>query len=679
MTKSNKCECNQNSKKHDEHKNFNHNNEHNHEHNHSHESEHEHNHSHAHGHNHEHDHSSKESAIIITRLVLSVILLVCGFFILKISTPAGIVILVIAYLTAGYDILFEALENIFHLELMDESFLMCVASIGAFAIGEYFEAVLVMILFSLGEFLQGLAVSKSKRNITALMDLRPDYANIKVNGEIKRVSPESIKKDDIIYILPGEKIPLDGVLFEGESDVNTANLTGESIPRHVKPEDIVLSGFVNQNQEFSMRVTETFSESTASKIIELVENASERKSSSENFITSFAKVYTPIVVALAVLIVLIPTLFFKAPDLSFSENLTFWLRKGLSFLVVSCPCSLVISIPLTYFSGISGASKNGILVKGSNFLDSLSKLEKVVWDKTGTLTNGDFSVIMTTSVNPLFEEADLIKIAAHAEFYSAHPIARSVCAAYMGKIDESAISDFKVIDGKGIECLVNNQKIQIGSKKFFESVSLPDETMCGTYCYIFADDVFLGYMVIADTLKENSKKALSDLKDLGVGENIMLTGDSSEVAESVSKDLGIDKYFASLLPVDKVQMLETILESKGKGTVAFVGDGMNDAPVLRRADIGIAMGGLGSDAAIEAADVVLMNDSPDRLPLAIKLAKKVKKIAKENIVISLAVKVLVLILIVFGLSNMYMAVFADVGVCLLCILNSARALNAKIQ
>lgn len=661
-----------------------HNNSHNPGHEHLHGHVHEHNHEHSHGHDHEHSHnhdsSSKESILAIIRPIVSVILLLVGVFVIRNSTPVGIIILAVAYLVVGYDILFEAFLNIIHFELMDESFLMCIASVGAFAIGEYSEAVLVMILFSVGEFLQDLAVSKSKRNISALMDLRPDYANIKIGNELQKVNPESVKIGDLIFILPGEKIPLDGILEEGESDINTANLTGESLPRHVKKGDTILSGCVNLQNEFSMRVTETFTESTASKIIDLVENASERKSTSENFITSFARIYTPIVVALAVLIVVIPTFLFKSPDISISENLMIWLHKGLSFLVVSCPCSLVISIPLTYFSGISGASRNGILVKGSNYLEALSKLDKVVWDKTGTLTNGDFSVTMTKSVNPSFSKDDLIKIAAHAEYRSSHPIARSICASYSGQIDESAISDLSVIDGKGVRCNVNGMNVCIGNQKLFKDDKTIVESESGTYCHIFIDEIYCGYMIISDSIKSSSENALKELKNQGISENIMLTGDSLPVASDVSKKLGIDRYYASLLPSDKVQRIEDIInETNHKKTVAFVGDGMNDAPVLRRADVGIAMGGMGSDAAIEAADVVIMNDSPNKLPLAVKISKKVKKIAKENIIFSLAVKVTVLILITLGFTNMYLAVFADVGVCLLCILNAARALSKKIS
>lgn len=653
---------------------------HSHEHEHEHGHSHKHNHNHEHGHSHDHDHghdiSGKKAAMIITRLIISSILLIVGFFTLKANHTVGVIILLTAFLIAGYNVLWEALENIFHAELMDENFLMSIASVGAFAIGEYFEAAAVMILFSLGEFLQGLAVRKSRKEITSLMKLKPDYVNIKSDGQIIRKSPETIHIEDIITVFPGEKIPLDGVITKGSSDINTSSLTGESMPREVSVGDNVLSGCINGRGELEVRVTASFENSTVSRILELVEEASERKSSSEDFITKFSKIYTPAVVILAILFVLVPMLLFRNPNVAFSEQLMFFLHKSLSFLTVSCPCALVISIPLTYFGGIGGASRLGILIKGSNYLEALSDINTVVWDKTGTLTNGSFRVVEVKSLNDSISSDEFLQIAAGAESHSSHPIARSICDACKDPVDDSLITDLNVIDGKGIECNYKNIFLQIGNAKMFENVQLPFSDESKTVCYICINNELSGYILLSDTIKETSKEALYTLKNMGIKENVMLTGDNENVANEVAKELNIDRYYSNLLPYDKVTILENIIKEKtDKGNVVFVGDGMNDAPVLCRADIGVAMGALGSDAAIEAADIVLMNDSADSLPKAVKIAKKTRKIAFENIIFALFAKVVVIILIMLNLSNMYMAVFADVGVCLIAILNSSRALK----
>ena len=634
-----------------------------------------------------HDHSSSHKPMII-RLVISTLLLIIAVVITKLMEgnilPAALfipslLIFIASYIIISYNILIEAVENIIHGHLLDENFLMAVASIGAFCIGEYFEAVIVMILFQLGEMLQGIAVKKSRSNIKSLINLRPDYANLKKDSGVEKVAPETIKVGDIICIYPGEKIPLDGVITKGSSSINTANLTGESLPQEVKAGDSVLSGCVNGGGELEIEVTTSFSESTVSKILNLVQNASSNKSTSENFIRKFAKIYTPIVVALALIICTIIPLIIRMPELTLLQNYSFWIHKGLSFLVVSCPCALVISIPLSYFGGIGGASRNGILVKGSNYLEALSNAGIVIWDKTGTLTKGNFNVEKTVSALDEFSDEDLLKIAAHLECHSPHPIAKSIVDKYNGNIDESLLSNVNVIDGKGISGRYADYNILIGNEKIMEGLDciLPNDEV-GTYCYLAIDGNYAGYLLINDQIKDDSKEALLTLKSLGIKEHVMLTGDLETVADKVSNELGIDKHFSKLLPQDKVEKVDEIINNKsGKEAIIFVGDGMNDAPVLKRADIGVAMGAFGSDAAIEAADVVLMNDSPASLAKAVKIAKKTHRIAIENIIFSICVKVLVMILILLGWSNMYLAVFADVGVCLIAILNSTRTLRSK--
>lgn len=626
-----------------------------------------------------HDHGAVSVKKTVIRLVVSLLFLIPAIILSDKIFIIAIIFFIISYVIIAYDIVFEAVENLFHGHLLDENFLMAVASIGAFAIGEYFEAVIVIMLFQLGEMLQGLAVNKSRSNIKSLLNLRPDYANLKTEDGVNKVDPETIKVGDIICIYPGEKVPLDGEIIKGSSSLNTANLTGESLPQEVREGDSILSGCVNGGGELEVKVTTEFSESTVSKILSLVENASSNKSASENFITKFAKIYTPIVVGLAFIICVIVPLIIHMPDKSFIQNYSFWIHKGLSFLVVSCPCALVISIPLSYFGGIGGASRSGILVKGSNYLEALSKAGTVIWDKTGTLTKGNFSVEKAVSVNDNFTGDDLVKLAAHLECHSPHPIAKSILDKYNGEIDETILSDIQVIDGKGISGKYADYSVLIGNEKIMEGLdcTLPNDEV-GTYCYIAIDNKYAGFLLVNDTIKEDSKEALDTLKSLGVRENIMLTGDLEPVADKVSKELGIDKFFAKLLPQGKVEKVDEIIKNNTSGdTIIFVGDGMNDAPVLKRADVGVAMGAFGSDAAIEAADVVLMNDSPSSLAKAVKIARKTHRIATENIIFSIAVKVAIMILILLGFSNMYMAVFADVGVCLIAILNSTRTLRSK--
>ena len=653
------------------------NKEHRHSHNSINENESKSHHSHEHEHDHEHDHDSVNVPVMIIRLVFSSVLLIVGTLFFKENNIINLILLLIAYLVSGYDIIFEAVENTIHLELLDEEFLMFIASAGAFAINERFEAVIVIVLFQLGEMLQGLAVSKSKSDISSLLALKPDYANLKVGNEIKTVAPEEVNINDIIVIYPGEKIPLDGTVIKGASSVNTSSLTGESMPVDVSLGDRILSGCINGGSELEVSVDTIFSESTVSRILDLLENSSENKSSSESFIHKFAKIYTPIVVGLALLICFLPPLF-TMKESGYLPELLFWLHKGLSFLVVSCPCALVISIPLSYFGGIGGASKQGILVKGGNFLDALTEVKTIVWDKTGTLTEGRFKVIKTESFTNSFTEDDLLTIAAHLECHSSHPIAKSLLDEYGQEPDLDKISDVKVIDGLGIEGNYLAFHILIGNEKIMRDVSgFTPGNDAGTYCYVAIDGKYAGYILIADKIKDDTINALKSVKSLGVTNNIMLTGDSESVAAKVATEIGIDSYYSKCLPEDKVSRIEELIAGQNNSDkLAFVGDGMNDAPVISRADVGIAMGAYGSDAAIEAADIVIMNDSPSNIATAVKIARKTKKIATENIVFSIAVKVIIMILITLGISNMYMAVFADVGVCLIAILNASRTLKS---
>ena len=607
----------------------------------------------------------KEVIKVVIALILFLISLIIPFE----NAWINIGIYIISYLIVGLDVLIEAIKNIFKGEVFDENFLMTIATIGAFAIGEYPEAVAVMLFYQIGEMFQSYAVDKSRKSIASLMDIRPDFANIKKNGSIEKVSPDKISIGDIIIVKPGEKVPLDGTIVDGNSMLDTSALTGESVPREVSIGDEVLSGSINQNGLIEIKVTKNFGESTVSKILDLVENASSKKSKSENFISKFAKYYTPIVVVIAVLLAIIPPIIFKETE--FIQ----WLYRALTFLVVSCPCALVISIPLGFFGGIGGASKLGVLVKGSNYLEALSKTEVVVFDKTGTLTEGVFEVKKVNSVD--ITKEDLIKYAAYAESFSNHPIANSLKKAYGKDIDNKKISETHELSGLGVNAVVDGNAVFVGNEKLMQEKNI-EYIKCneiGTILYVAINNQFKGTIIISDKLKADAKKAIEKLKKNNVKKIVMLTGDKKAVGESVAKELGLDEVYTELLPNDKVEKVEELMKNKSeKGKLAFVGDGINDAPVLAISDIGIAMGGLGSDAAIEAADVVLMTDEPSKVVDAIKISKKTLKIVKQNIIFAIAVKILVLILSAIGLSNMWQAVFADVGVSVLAILNALRVL-----
>ena len=607
----------------------------------------------------------KEVIKVVIALILFLISLIIPFE----NAWINIGIYIISYLIVGLDVLIEAIKNIFKGEVFDENFLMTIATIGAFAIGEYPEAVAVMLFYQVGEMFQSYAVEKSRKSIASLMDIRPDFANIKKNGSIEKVSPDKINIGDIIIVKPGEKVPLDGTIVDGNSMLDTSALTGESVPREVSIGDEVLSGSINQNGLIEIKVTKNFGESTVSKILDLVENASSKKSKSENFISKFAKYYTPIVVVIAVLLAIIPPIIFKETE--FIQ----WLYRALTFLVVSCPCALVISIPLGFFGGIGGASKLGVLVKGSNYLEALSKTEVVVFDKTGTLTEGVFEVQKVNSVD--ITKEDLIKCAAYAESFSNHPIANSLKKAYGKDIDNKKISETHELSGLGVNAVVDGNAVFVGNEKLMQEKNI-EYIKCneiGTILYVAINNQFKGTIIISDKIKADAKKAIEKLKKNNVKKIVMLTGDKKAVGESVAKELGLDEVYTELLPNNKVEKVEELMKSKSKkGKLAFVGDGINDAPVLAISDIGIAMGGLGSDAAIEAADVVLMTDEPSKVVDAIKISKKTLKIVKQNIIFAIVVKILVLILSAIGLSNMWQAVFADVGVSVLAILNALRVL-----
>ena len=580
---------------------------------------------------------------------------------------------IISYLVVGFEILKKAVRNIFRGKVFDENFLMAVATIGAFAIGEFPEAVAVMLFYQVGELFQSYAVDKSRKSIASLMDIRPDYANIEKDGKIEKVDPDEVKIGDIIIVKTGEKIPLDGVVVEGTSSLDTMALTGESVPRVVKTEDEVLSGCINKDGLLKIRVTKEFGESTVSKILDLVENASSKKSKSENFITKFAKYYTPTVVIIAVLLAFIPPIILK--DFS---TFSVWLYRALSFLVVSCPCALVISIPLSFFGGIGGASKMGILIKGSNYLEALANTETVVFDKTGTLTAGIFEVqdIQAEGI----EKDELLRIVAHAENYSNHPIAKSVKKAYNKEIDENIIKNPQELSGKGIWAKIDEKDILVGNEKLMveEKIDFKKCDEVGTILYVAIDKKYVGYVLIADKIKQDSPKTIRELKAMNIKETVMLTGDKKEVGEYVAKKLNIDKVYTELLPDGKVEKVEELLKQKSeKGKLVFVGDGINDAPVLTIADIGVAMGGLGSDAAIEAADIVIMTDETSKISKAINLSKKTMRIVRENIIFAIFVKIAVLVLTAFGASTMWEAVFADVGVSVVAIINALRMLNIK--
>ena len=582
-----------------------------------------------------------------------------------------IILYVLSYLIVGFDVVKKAVINIFHGEFFDENFLMSIATIGAFAIKEFPEAVAVMLFYQVGEYFQSYAVKKSRKSIASLMDIRPDYANLKIDGKIEKKSPEEIKIGDTIVIKPGEKVPLDGKVLDGNSMLDTAALTGESIPREVKANDNILSGCINLNGVLEIKVEKEFGESTVSKILDLVENATNKKAKTENFITKFSKYYTPIVVFLALIIAFIPPIITKT-------NMLDWVYRALTFLVVSCPCALVISVPLSFFSGIGAASKKGILVKGSNYLELLSKTEIAVFDKTGTLTKGVFDVQKIINRNGI-NRNELLELAAYCESYSNHPISISIQKAYGKEINKKRIIDSKEIAGKGIISKIDGKQVTCGNMKLMKDLSLENIDQInemGTVVYVAIDKQYAGYILISDKIKEDSKKAIQDLKKAGVRKTVMLTGDNKDVAEKVNQELNLDIVYSELLPADKVNKVEELLKNKNEeAKLAFIGDGINDAPVLARADIGIAMGALGSDAAIEAADIVIMTDEPSKIATAMKISGKTLKIVYQNISFALIVKIGVLILSAFGLTSMWAAVFADVGVTVLAVLNSFRALK----
>lgn len=581
-------------------------------------------------------------------------------------------IFIVSYLIVGFEILIKAVKNIFRGKVFDENFLMSVATLGAFAIGEFPEAVAVMLFYQVGELFQDYAVDKSRKSIASLMDIRPDYANVIRNGKEEKVDPSEVKIGDTIVIKPGEKVPLDGVVTEGKTTLDTKALTGESVPRDAEKGDTVLSGCINLSGTIKMEVTKEFGESTVSKILDLVENASSKKAKSENFITKFAAYYTPIVVLIAVVLAIVPPLIIEGA--SFQD----WLYRALSFLVVSCPCALVISIPLSFFGGIGGASKMGVLVKGSNYLEALSNAEIMAFDKTGTITEGVFEV---QNVEPVgISKEELLKVAAYAENYSNHPISKSIKKAYNNTIDEKEIIDSQEISGKGIEAKIGNQDVLAGNEKLMNEKGIEFEkcTHIGSVVYVAIDGKYVGHIVIADKIKEDAKRTIEELKKNNIKQTVMLTGDRKNIGEAVAKEVGIDKAYTELLPDGKVEKVEELLKTcSEKGKLAFVGDGINDAPVLAMADIGIAMGGLGADSAIEAADIVIMTDQPSKIISAMKLSKKTMRIVRENIVFAIGVKVLVLVLTALGLSSMWQAVFADVGVSVIAILNALRALRVK--
>ena len=607
------------------------------------------------------------------KIIISAILFVLALVIPFSNEWINNGLFIISYLVVGFEILKKAVRNIFRGKVFDENFLMAVATIGAFAIGEFPEAVAVMLFYQVGELFQSYAVDKSRKSIASLMDIRPDYANIEKDGKIEKVDPDEVKIGDIIIVKTGEKIPLDGVVVEGRSSLDTMALTGESVPRVVKTEDEVLSGCINKDGLLKIRVTKEFGESTVSKILDLVENASSKKSKSENFITKFAKYYTPTVVIIAVLLAFIPPIILK--DFS---TFSVWLYRALSFLVVSCPCALVISIPLSFFGGIGGASKMGILIKGSNYLEALANTEIVVFDKTGTLTEGIFEVqdIYAEGI----EKDELLRIVAHAENYSNHPIAKSVKKAYNKEIDENIIKNPQELSGKGIWAKIDEKDILVGNEKLMveEKIDFKKCDEVGTILYVAIDKKYVGYVLIADKIKQDSPKTIRELKAMNIKETVMLTGDKKEVGEYVAKKLNMDKVYTELLPDGKVEKVEELLKQKSeKGKLVFVGDGINDAPVLTIADIGVAMGGLGSDAAIEAADIVIMTDETSKISKAINLSKKTMRIVRENIIFAIFVKIAVLVLTAFGASTMWEAVFADVGVSVVAIINALRMLNIK--
>ena len=606
------------------------------------------------------------------KIILALILFIIAMAIKFQNEWINNVIFIISYIIVGFEILRKAVRNIFRGKVFDENFLMSVATLGAFGIGEFPEAVAVMLFYQIGELFQSYAVDKSRKSIASLMDIRPDYANVYKNGEIEKVNPSEVKIGNTIVVKPGEKIPLDGHIIEGKTTLDTKALTGESLPKEVTEGEDILSGCINLDGLIKIEVTKEYGESTVSKILDLVENASSKKSKSENFITKFAKYYTPIVVIIALILAIFPPIFI--PGANFSD----WIYRALSFLVVSCPCALVISIPLSFFGGIGGASKMGVLVKGSNYLEALANTEITVFDKTGTLTKGVFEVQKVNAID--MSEEELLKVSAYAENFSNHPISKSIKKKYNKPVDEKQIIDYQEISGLGIVAKIGEQDVIVGNEKLMKEKQI-EFTKCtdvGTILYVAIQGKYAGYILISDKIKEDAKYTIEQLKKNNIKQTVMLTGDRKDVGENVAKQIGIDKVYTELLPDGKVQKVEELLKTKSeKGKLAFVGDGINDAPVLALADIGIAMGGLGADSAIEAADIVIMTDEPSKIVNAIKLSKKTMRIVKENIIFAIAIKVLVLILAAFGLSTMWEAVFADVGVSIIAIINALRALKTK--
>ncbi len=613
--------------------------------------------------------------IIVYALLLAAIMITTKL--VEINKWIQLVLYFVPYLIIGYDILKKAVKGIFKGQIFDENFLMAVATVGAVALGEFSEGAAVMLFYQIGELFQSVAVGKSRKNITSLMDIRPDYANVELNGKLEKIDPDDVEIGTEIVVNPGEKVPVDGIIISGDSTLNTSALTGESVPRSAKVGDEIISGCINLTGVLKIKTTKEFGDSTVSKILDLVENSSMKKSKSENFITKFARYYTPAVCGGALLLAILPPIIrlISGTGAMWGE----WITRALTFLVISCPCALVISIPLSFFAGIGCASANGVLVKGSNYLEALSDTQYVVFDKTGTLTKGVFEV---TGIYPAnnFDNDTLIRLAAFAESASSHPISASLKKNYGKEINIDEVSDIQEIAGHGVSALVDGKRVFAGNIKLMkkENIAVECEHDEGTVVYVSCDGEYAGCIVISDVVKENSKKAISSLKKSGIDKTVMLTGDSKQAAERVAKSLGLDEYHAELLPADKVEWVEKLLSQKSaKKKLAFVGDGINDAPVLSRADIGIAMGALGSDAAIEAADIVLMDDDPSKIALARKISVHTLKIVKENIVFALAIKAICLVLGALGIANMWVAIFADVGVMILAVLNAIRALKIK--
>ena len=620
---------------------------------------------------------NKKQKKSLIKIIITAVLMVAFSFIPENMKLIRFAAFMVPYLVIGFDTLKKAVKGILKKQVFDENFLMAVATVGAICLGEYQEGVAVMLFYQIGELFESYAVGKSRRNISELMDIRPDFANIMVDGELTQVDPDEVAVGETIIVQPGEKIPIDGIIVEGKANLDTAALTGESVPREAAEGDEVISGCINLNGLLKIKTTKEFGESTVSKILELVENASMKKSKSEDFISRFARVYTPAVcyaaLALAVVLPLVNII------IGNSSNFVIWIYRALTFLVISCPCALVISIPLSFFAGIGGASRAGVLVKGSNYLEMLSKVKLVVMDKTGTLTEGVFEV---TKINPVgnFTREELVELAAGAESYSNHPISKSLKAACEKEIDKDCVAEVEEISGQGIIATVNGSKVAVGNSRLMDALSLKYEetVMAGTICHVAKDGAYAGYILISDRIKATSKTAIKSMKEAGVKKVIMLTGDSKSVAEEVADKLGVDEVYSELLPQDKVDKVEKLLEAKNpKEMLAFVGDGINDAPVLGRSDIGIAMGAMGSDAAIEAADVVLMDDDPAKIAKAIKISRKCMRLVYENIYFAIGVKALCLLLGALGIANMWYAIFADVGVMILAVLNAIRALNVR--